>query len=313
VPWPSPSRSSAGVRLVFNEQVEGGNPLDIDHLLSNCVLDFSKFEKKFTPFLVKQGAKWRVGTPDMRAPINREERRERITKWLKTDLPSLKEQPLTEEPMAICCYGPSLLDHIDDIRAHQGKIMTVSGAHDVLLSHGITPDYHVEMDPREHKAAFVLQPSKKTTYFISSGCHDQMFENLKHSNVVLWNLLCDMDDHEFNIALRPDDLTVHVGSAVGLGGIIISRILGHVKMDVYGMDCSAREKRHAGPHNGKPQKLFRVECEGRSFMTSAQMIAAARDFFAMCRDMPAYIDVKGDGLLQHWLEAVIKRKEATNA
>ena len=65
----------------------------------------------------------------------------------------------------IACYGPSLTDHIPRLveEALEGpsNIISVSGAHDFLIGRGITPHYHVECDPRPHKADNINKPSHR--------------------------------------------------------------------------------------------------------------------------------------------------------
>jgi len=60
---------------------------------------------------------------------------------------------------SIVCYGPSLADTWKVIKR---PIVTVSGAHDYLVDRGIVPDFHVDCDPRAHKARMLKKPQKGT-------------------------------------------------------------------------------------------------------------------------------------------------------
>ena len=84
-------------------------------------------------------------------------------------LPLLKKKPkFNDRWVSIVCYGPSLADTWKHIKR---PIVTVSGAHDFLVSKGINTDWHVDCDPREHKARMLKKPQKATKYLLASVCH----------------------------------------------------------------------------------------------------------------------------------------------
>jgi uncharacterized Rossmann fold enzyme len=75
-------------------------------------------------------------------------------------LPLLKKKgKFNDRRMTIACYGPSLED---TWRQLKHPIMTVSGAHDYLVERGVIPDFHVDCDPRAHKAEMLRKPQKET-------------------------------------------------------------------------------------------------------------------------------------------------------
>src|SRR5690349_3972083 len=93
---------------------------------------------------------------------------------IERNIPRL--QPMTElrdEPIACVGFGPSLNDTWGHL-SHFKYIMSCSGAHKFLVEKGIEPDWHVEVDPREHKVGLIGQPCKKTTYLIASACHPKV-------------------------------------------------------------------------------------------------------------------------------------------
>src|SRR5437868_1359028 len=57
---------------------------------------------------------------------------------------------LRDEPIALVNFGPSLNDTWEQIRDYK-HVMTCSGAHKFCVDHGITPTYHIDVDPRPHK------------------------------------------------------------------------------------------------------------------------------------------------------------------
>jgi uncharacterized Rossmann fold enzyme len=83
-----------------------------------------------------------------RAAVTLEAEIRQIAHCVSLKLPRLTLQPLQAEAVSIVGYGPSLADTWKDI---SGPVVTVSGAHDYLVERGITPDWHVECDGRDHK------------------------------------------------------------------------------------------------------------------------------------------------------------------
>src|SRR5688572_28170 len=105
-------------------------------------------------------------------------------------LPIPRLSPMTDlrdESIACVGFGPSLNDtwgHLQNFK----YIMTCSGAHKFVVEKGLTPSYHVEVDPREHKVGLIGQPVQGCTYLISSACHPKVFEHLKDYSLMLWHI-----------------------------------------------------------------------------------------------------------------------------
>src|SRR5437762_9644704 len=74
-------------------------------------------------------------------------------------IPVVKSDEFQTLPIAIVCSGPSLKDSWEEIKPFQ-IVLTCSGAHDFLIERGIIPTYHMETDPRQHKAIFTKNPKK---------------------------------------------------------------------------------------------------------------------------------------------------------
>lgn len=250
--------------------------------------------------------------PNIVPAIGNEDRKARIRKRIEEGGEFLTTANPKEGGIALCCYGPSLKDNIEAVRAYKGKICTVSGAHDLLKQHGIIPHYHVEMDPRGHKAVFVKNWSPKTKYYIATCCHDDMYDALEGANIVKWNVYSGGGDEKFLHELDPEQFCLEVGSVVGLGALIVMCVAGYRDFDIFGMDCSLENgKRHAGEHNGKPQRIMNVVCEGWRFQTTPQMIGAMNDFFNLVPRLgQVNINLHGEGLLQHRVRKFMEKQHA---
>src|SRR5687767_8681528 len=77
----------------------------------------------------------------------------------------LKPLEKNDRTLAVCGYGPSLATTWKDV-SKCADVLTTSGAHRFLLAHGVVPKFHVECDPRAHKAFFIRNSHPAVTYLI---------------------------------------------------------------------------------------------------------------------------------------------------
>lgn len=263
------------------------------------------------PSFVPQPVKWGLGLP---FAVNTWERRNRVSRHAYKG-PILQIRPPHERAAAVVGFGPSLEDTIDELKALDADIFTVSGAHDYLIERGIIPTGHVEIDPRAHKAKFLEKPHRDITYYLATGCDDATFANVEGHKLVVWNLYTyqDGDDAFFKQVHGPEAYSLDVGCSVGNAAMVVAGCLGYRNFHVFGMDCSTKGgRRHAAEHHGPYQFPCGVTLNGRRFDTTPQMIAAAQDFITLIARMGGpNFTIHGDGLLQSWIEAIMDESERT--
>lgn len=192
-----------------------------------------------------------------------------------------------EGRVCIVGFAPSLHQTwhtlMTERRAFGAKIVSVSGAHDFLISRGIVPDYHVEVDPREHKCFFTRDPHADISYYIASCCHPKLIDNLaeKSGKLSLWHLYNSDNDLKIVNSDGPDagSLLIAGGSGVGARAVHLMYGLGYRSFSLYGMDSSFAQhdgSQHAGEHSGKKKPEWNVRVGGRWFRSSAQLVYMAR-------------------------------------
>lgn len=220
----------------------------------------------------------------------------------------------------IVCYGPSLLETWPEIAAERkffdGDIFSVSGAHDFLVRREIIPDYHVECDPRAHKAVNLTLPQDGVKYLIASCCHPDLIQKLKDKDLSLWHLCNGQDSFRIveELESEKDQLLLTGGGSVGLRTISLCYAMGYREFHIYGMDCSfgsgSEPQQWAGPHKGKRQKVIEVKTEdGKWFKTSPVLVTYTRHFFdTVQRAHDAAFYLRGDGLLQHMAKLSMEEK-----
>jgi hypothetical protein len=195
--------------------------------------------------------------------------------------------PRHEGRVCVVGYGPSLhhtWQYLNvERRAFGAKIVTVSGAHDFLISRGIIPDFHTDVDPREHKGSFTRNPHPDVKYWMASCMHPTAIDNLisHKSQLALWHVFNSENDVKIQEPGGPDpgSLLVCGGSGVGARAINLFYTLGYRSFSLYGMDSSFAPdtgEQHAGEHNGKRQLEWNVRVGERWFKSSAALVYMAR-------------------------------------
>ena len=251
----------------------------------------------------------------MKQPLEADERLARIEANAKRfPVPRMVLHPDNEDSLAICGFSPSLkYTWRDALRCD--AIMTCSGAYDFMVDNGVIPDYHAELDPREHKVAFVRNSHEGTKYFIAAHCHPKMFSTLKQRDVTMYYAFT-MDDkkrqQEQYASLEGISGGMFYGrSNAGILSISIGRALGYRKFDLHGMDCCYPDGEiWAGKHTGTPHGKVTIKVDGRKFITSNLMMESTDDFFRSLLVMPnVTFNIHGDGLLRARLKLYKKDPE----
>lgn len=251
----------------------------------------------------------------------------------------IEPAPAHDRTAVLACYGPSLTDTIGDLqelaRDPNCDVITVSGSHDFVLKHDVMPRYHVECDPRPHKALNLDHSVTGVEYLVASCCHPDYFYRLgDHADVKLWHV-ADAD-HTVKLIAQEKENREHVisgGGSVGLRSIPLLYSLGYRRIYIFGMDCSfkvpdlpeevkvrldvelasgdrermkaarleeaAYVQQWAGKHAGKKQDVTHALCDGELFATSPILMTYAAGFFE-CIQKVTDMDLRlyGHGLLQ---------------
>lgn len=222
----------------------------------------------------------------------------------------VQEAPTHDRRAIIGCYGPSLLGTWPNLANEDGDVVSVSGAHDFLLSKGIVPRFHIECDPRPHKADNIAKPHPDTEYLLAATCHPKLFDKLDGAKIRLWHTSDGEVARRIVDQLKSKAPLIFGGGSVGLRALSVMYRMGYRKISLYGMDCSFSDDgsvkwagAHAQKENQKEFPLIRVAYNGRIFTTTWILLTYGTDFFDMVNRMmekdPRFeIRAYGDGLLQ---------------
>lgn len=207
--------------------------------------------------------------------------------------------------LSVVCYGPSLMDTWRNIKR---PMMTVSGAHDFLIARGVVPDYHMDCDPRVHKAELLAHPHDDVQYLMATVVHPSIWEKLAGHKVQQWHLHQGDETDKWIAQHDPGANRLGGGTTAGARAMEVGSMLGFKRFEIHGMDCSYRgEHRHAGKHGGKPQGSIECNVGDRWFTSSPQMIEAAREIITFISNYDVDIFFHGDGLQQHMIRTFRSR------
>lgn len=213
--------------------------------------------------------------------------------------------PVHNRTALLACYGPSLASTMDILKREMSNpdvdIVSVSGAHDFLLSRDIWPRYHIECDPRPHKALNISSHHPAVQYLIASCVHPDFFDRIEGADIKLWHI--SSQDHVAKLIACGENHhhIISGGGSVGLRAIPLLYALGYRSISIFGMDCSYSEtgEKWAGKHAGKKEDAVECRCGNRTFLTSPVLMTYATGFFETCQKaQDISIRLYGDGLLQ---------------
>lgn len=225
-------------------------------------------------------------------------RDEQIRHVARRYLPGIAPGDLTETPIAVVGFGPSLKDTWEEALTYP-VVMSMSGSHRFLVDRGRRPDLHVEVDPRPHKVGLIGPPQQGTTYYLSSCCHPAVFDHLAGQDIKVWHVFTGKE-----AGFRPipyAEWALSGGSGVGIRAIVLARMLGYKNIHVFGIDgnVSPRHGSHAGEHPGQIHKTEKFRYNGVKYRTTASLLAVARETTSQLNQLPdTTVTFHGEGLVQ---------------
>lgn len=213
--------------------------------------------------------------------------------------PWLRPQPAHDRVAVLCGSGPSMADHIKDIRKWYdagAQVFAMNGAAKFLADQGIVPDFQVIIDAREETATLA---GPALTHLFASQVHPKCFENAP--NALIWHLQIEgIDDH----IPDPGENILFIGGAASVGNTAtcLAYAMGYRNLQIYGYDSSHRGTNghafHQKMNDGDP--CASVTFCGKEYICSLTMKLQAEKFQEtgrLLQQAGCHITVHGDGLL----------------
>jgi len=221
-------------------------------------------------------------------------------------------QEENDSELMILGGGPSLDQYLDEIKkniADGVKVITLNGAYNWAINHGIDPGAQIIVDARPFNSRFVEPLHPTCRYLIASQADPSVFENLPADRTFIWHTSAELIEDILKDAYPAGYFVIPGGSTVLLRAIPLLRQFGYRKFILYGCDSCLTEdnKHHAYAQAENDQSMILpviVNPGGRIFRCHTWMVSQAQEFIGMIQQLGDVIelDVKGDGLLAHILK-----------
>ncbi len=236
---------------------------------------------------------------------------------VQRNLPIAKPYDLQNQPVMILAGGPSITGLADEIIAKRNAgmpMVTVNGAYNWAIEHGLAPSAQIIVDARESNKKFVEPPVVGCKYLLASQCHPAVFDAAPAAQTTVWHgaiseeLSQELDEHY--TARGENWFPSPGGSTVMLRAFTLLRMLGFHRFEVYGFDsCLMDGEHHAyeqpeNANDGVESRLVRVSCGNETFLCTPWMASQAQEFIDLIKFMGDEMDlvVHGNGLISHILK-----------
>lgn len=230
-------------------------------------------------------------------------RKANLASTLLRGLPMVEQLPDRDARLAIVASGPSVQDHLEEIRAWDGEVWAVNGAYRFLLGKGIVPQGFVGMDPLPGLAPYVEITDPRTTFYMCSICDPSVFDNLKDRKVLLWH-----PDGE-GVDYPPDQWRIGGGTTVVTRAPYLALLQGWRDITLFGVDSSfAKGERYSYRHGtfecDSDAPTFWVETNGEGpFETELCLMKQVSQLYALHQKFSGKLTFRCGGLLAAFMRA----------
>lgn len=202
--------------------------------------------------------------------------------------------------------GPSLADHLDEIKAKHVRgfhVYALNGTSKYLKANGIQPNAQFIIDARPENISFLDPNDEDVTVFLGSQVDPSLFDALaNHPKVHMVHVLAVDGAHEVIRQLNPGASILTSAPTVGLQALNLMHVLGYRIVHLYGYDSSNRD----GAHHAYVQQLNEGQrnvefvFRGKSYHAPGPMASQAEQFVLNYRKYTSQgmdLQVIGEGLL----------------
>lgn len=226
-------------------------------------------------------------------------------------------QPCPPKPDRVCLVGsgPSLNDTVEELRQlvfEGAKLVTLNGAYHWCLERNLQPLTQIVLDARPSNARFVEPAIPRCRYVLASQCAPAVWDAVEgREHVWIFHAHAGADTP---IAAELDTF-YGKGHWCGVGGgvtvatraLVLLRMLGYLRFDLFGIDCCWLDGAHHAfpqPENASDKRIdvtLSTAEAGRRFTCSPWQLKQLEDFIQLIK-MQGHdflLNVHGDGMLAH--------------
>jgi len=195
-------------------------------------------------------------------------------------LPLISEAGPVAPRLALVGGSPWAKNYLDELKAWDGEIWAVNGAFGWCLDNGIDATFYT-IDP-----APTLQglASRAKRAVLATSCHPDVFAAV------------DGPIEVFPFKELPS------GSTSACTAPMAAAARGHAHITLFGCESSFEARIHGYDWPEGHESFVIVECGGKEYRTTPQLIMQAEYLSEIGREIPSFIDVRGCGFLPALIE-----------
>lgn len=266
-------------------------------------------------------------SPDCKVNMPDEIILDQISINIRRGLPQARPYAPNSDVAIIVAGGPSLNSMEKKIVEAQwkgGKIIALNGAYNWCIDHNIRPSAMIMLDAREFNSRFVEIPVEGCHYLIAAQAHPKAFDLCRGRDVTIWHAI-SIEEKELELLDKfyfgkDHYFPVTMGTTVGMRAISMMRMLGYLRMEIFGLDsCILEDEHHAyaqAENDGEEIIPIWLRPEGRDdlakrFLCMPWMAKQAYDFIDLVKDRGEMLQlqVHGPGLIAEMLRTGAEMKQ----
>jgi hypothetical protein len=245
---------------------------------------------------------------------------QQIAASIRRGYPQVRAQAVQGERVCLVGGGPSLNDTADELRDlvfAGAKVVTVNGAYHWCLERNIRPSAQIVLDARPTNTRFIEPAIPQCRYLLASQCHPSLWDAVEgRPDVWIWHAVGEGNAHRevLDRYYLGRWHGIPGGTTVAMRAIALLRMVGFVRMDLFGIDScwmGAQHHAFAQPENEADRRYRFVVAPtghpelGRRFVCSPWHMKQFEDFLQLIRvnGDQFLLNVHGDGLLAFALRA----------
>ena len=220
------------------------------------------------------------------------------------DLPWIKAEPANDLKAILVGGGPSIENHVEDIREMQisgGVVFAMNGASEWLGRHGIIADHQCIADAKPETSTLVDKNAK--SHLFASQVDPLTMDSV--ANPVVWHLELGNVEQYFPTERlnRGGYALIGGGAAVGNSALCLAYAMGFRDLHIFGFDSCHREGKSHAYSQTMNQFIPCVDVTwgGKTYTSSIAMKAQAEKFQMTAQALKGAgctLHVYGEGLLQ---------------
>lgn len=179
--------------------------------------------------------------------------------------------------VAVVGGGPSLVDHLPELRAWDGPIWAINETFMWLKARGIRSTF-LTADPKPQPW---LKPERGDRALVTIEGSPELFASLADAHVTTYRL-------------APDE--IHCGPTTATAAPHLAIYVGHRSVTFFGCDSSFNGSTHVYDQ-AYPADAIMVRCGGVDYATKPEFLLQADALAALCRELPVFCRHRSAGLM----------------